>query len=250
MLEKNLPVVFTCRMEIILYEATFKTRSNSLSRTTIKRILKVAGYNLIVASVLIAVVCLGPLLSQEISYRIKPVIKPSLEKKPQNSKQSLSTQDIQQQLIIQEAQSYGVSADFSVVIPKINAKANIIPNVNPADEAQYKAALKKGVGHAAGTKFPGSNSPIFLFAHSANTPTDIVEYNAVFYLLKELEKEDKIIIFFTGQKFVYKVIEQFVTTADDIQWLTHQDNQEKLVLQTCWPPGTIQKRLIVVAKPV
>jgi LPXTG-site transpeptidase (sortase) family protein len=241
-------------METILYEASLKTKRNSrekaLHSNTIKRVLKVAGYNLIAASILIFIVSFGPLLSQEISYRIKPKPKPSSNIQHQsNNEQSLFAQENKRQQIIKEAQSYGVDTSFSIVIPKIDAKAKIIPNVDPANEAQYKAALKKGVGHAAGTKFPGENGPIFLFAHSANTQTDIIQYNAVFYLLKELEEKDQIIIFFTGQKYIYQVTEQFVTTADDIQWLTHQDNQEKLVLQTCWPPGTTQKRLIVVAKP-
>lgn len=243
-------LVLLSGMEIILYEAGQKSTTSSKTRPTktIKRVLKVAGYNLLAASVLIAAVSFGPLLSQEVSYRLKPKPEPA-QRQSQNKDSSLLARETQRQQTLKEAQSYGVNADFSIVIPKIGAKANIIPNVDPANEAQYKSALKKGVGHAAGTKFPGNNGPIFLFAHSANTPADIIQYNAVFYLLKELKKGDEIIVFFTGQKFVYRVIEQFVTTANDIQWLTHQDNQEKLVLQTCWPPGTIQKRLIVVAKP-
>jgi LPXTG-site transpeptidase (sortase) family protein len=245
-------------METILYEASSKTKRVPIRRalplSTIKRVLTIAGYNLLAASVLIATVSFGPLLSQEISYRLKPKPKPVVEtqqtQRQTNHGQSLFAKENERQQILKEAESYGVDTDFSIVIPKIDAKAKIIPNVDPANEAQYKSALKKGVGHAAGTKFPGSNGPIFLFAHSASTPTDIIQYNAVFYLLKELQEEDQIIVFFTGQKFVYQVIEQFVTTANDIQWLTHQDNQEKLVLQTCWPPGTTQKRLIVIAKPV
>ncbi|MGI5826546.1 MAG: sortase [Patescibacteria group bacterium] len=244
-------------METILYEASSKTKhiatKKALPSSTIKRVLKIAGYNLIAASVLIAAVSFGPLLSQEIAYRLKtkpqPVVETQQTQRQTNHSQSLFAKENERQQIVKEAEAYGVDTDFSIVIPKIEAKARVIPNVDPANESQYKAALKKGVGHAAGTKFPGNNGPIFLFAHSASTPTDIIQYNAVFYLLKELKEKDEIIVFFTGQKFVYQVIEQFVTTASDIQWLTHQDNQEKLVLQTCWPPGTTQKRLIVVAKP-
>jgi len=149
----------------------------------------------------------------------------------------------------EEAQKYGVETDFSIVIPKISAAAKVIPNVDPGNEEEYRSSLKAGVAHAKGSGFPGGNNTIYLFAHSTNTLTNVSLYNAVFYQLRDLEAGDKIIIFFTGQKFIYQVLNQQIVEAKDISWLT-DTGEEKLVLQTCWPPGISLKRLIVIARPV
>jgi len=155
-------------------------------------------------------------------------------------------------LAAEEAAKYGVETDFSIVIPKISATAKVVPNVDPTKEVEYRNALKSGVAHAKGSSFPGGTGTIYLFAHSTNTLVNVSVYNAVFYELKDLEPGDKVIIFFTGQKHIYQVLEQQIIEAKDISWLTDQSagNEEKLVLQTCWPPGTSLKRLIVIAKPV
>jgi len=42
---------------------------------------------------------------------------------------------------------------------------------------------------------------IFLFAHSTDAPWNIIRYNAVFYLLRELDAGDGIIVFFLGKRF-------------------------------------------------
>ncbi|HUW24163.1 MAG TPA: sortase [Patescibacteria group bacterium] len=243
-------------MEIILYDAQPLTEKTTptlrqplmvlwrQARSTSKRAFRLSGYILILLSFLISVVVAGPIVIQEVGYRLTQ--KPFASQKEGPSNPALKEQ---RQQAAEEARNYGVSPDFSIVIPKIDAKAKIIPNVNPADEREYKNALKEGVAHASGTKFPGHKGTIYLFAHSTNSPINIARYNAVFYLLKELRKEDEIIIFFAGQKYVYRVTERFVTAADDTKWLTNQEKEEQLVLQTCWPPGTSQKRLLVIAKP-
>lgn len=167
-------------------------------------------------------------------------------------KQKQQEEEEIRKLAAEEAAKYGVETDFSIVIPKISAATKVIPNVDPANEEEYRSALKSGVAHAKGSSFPGGNGTIYLFAHSTNTLANVAVYNAVFYELKALEPGDKVIIFFAGQKYTYQVLEQKIIEANDVSWLTDQsaENQSKLVLQTCWPPGTSLKRLIVVAKPV
>jgi sortase A len=43
---------------------------------------------------------------------------------------------------------------FSIVIPKSEAKAKILANIEAADEKIYLAALNKGIAHTLGTAFP------------------------------------------------------------------------------------------------
>lgn len=151
--------------------------------------------------------------------------------------------------IQKEAESFDVNSYFSLVIPKIDAASNIVANVDPADTLEYMEALKTGVAHARGTYFPGQGKHIFLFAHSTDSPVNIARYNAVFYLLRKLEEGDMIIVFFSDKKYEYIVESKEVVDATDISWLTDEGNSEKLLLQTCYPPGTTWKRLIVIAVP-
>ena len=137
--------------------------------------------------------------------------------------------------------------NFSIVVPKIAANARILSNVSAVDENVYLEALKGGVAHASGTAFPGEGGHIYLFAHSTDYLWNVGSYNAVFYLLYKLKKDDEINVFYNGQRYVYRVIGNRVVDPSDVGYLTRKTNTEFLTLQTCWPPGTTLKRLLVFA---
>jgi len=142
------------------------------------------------------------------------------------------------------------STDFGVIIPKIGGNEKVIPNVDPSNEKEYLQALTHGIAHAKGSAFPGMNGNTYLFAHSADVFWNAVRYNAAFYLLKELEKGDEIVVFFQGKRYNYYVYDKKTVEANDIKYITANVGAgETLVLQTCWPPGTTWKRLLVFAKP-
>lgn len=138
--------------------------------------------------------------------------------------------------------------NYSIVIPKIGANAKIIPNVNPADEKEYLDVLKRGVAQALGTAFPGEGGHMFLFAHSTDYFWNVGTYNAIFYLLYKLETGDEINLFYKGQRYVYKVTGKIEVDPSDVQYLTRKTDSEFLTLQTCWPPGTTLKRMLVFAE--
>lgn len=142
-----------------------------------------------------------------------------------------------------------IDPEFSIVIPKIAANARVIKNVNPADADDYLDKLQFGVAHAAGTYLPGQGGHVFLFAHSTDYVWNIGTYNAVFYLLYKLNVGDEVNIFHEGRRHVYLVTEKKVVEPTDVQYLTAKTESEFLTLQTCWPPGTTLKRLLVFAKP-
>jgi len=149
-----------------------------------------------------------------------------------------------------QAAELGLDPYFSIYIPKINAKAKIIPNVDAGNSTDYLKALSQGVAHAKGTYFPGQGKTIFLFSHSTDSPINIAKYNAVFYLLRKLTPGDTIIIYFSGVEHDYAVTDEFTTAANDTSWLKDNGMGERLILQTCDPPGTSWNRLLVIAKPV
>ncbi len=143
-----------------------------------------------------------------------------------------------------------IDTEFSIVIPKIGASARVIANVDPSDENKFLPALLEGVAHAQGSVFPGLSGNVYLFAHSADNFWNAGRYNAVFYLLKDLDKGDEIVIFYQGKRYNYFVTEQRIVDPEDVSFITQaQRGNEQLILQTCWPPGTTFKRLMVFARP-
>jgi len=207
------------------------------------------GAGLIALAVLTFSFSYGPVLKQEIYYKLGELGLP-VSNELIYSSDSIKSADAESILAVQkEAQGYGVTSYFSIVIPKIAAKANIIANVDVGKKDDYLEALKKGVAHAKGTFFPGQSGTIFLFSHSTDTPVNFARYNAVFYLLKKLENGDSILIFFADKKYEYEVVGKVTTTPTDTSWLVPKVGEEELVLMTCDPPGTTWRRLLVIAQP-
>ncbi len=259
-------------MEVILYDCNWKkviaqngtyVVPEVISLTKPKRhalstkLYKTIGINLLILAFGGILYITSPVLASTLDSALKSKFVPLQNKvtfneitKEEVKKEPPQTPVDLKAIYAEEAAKYGVPTDFSIVIPKINAMAKIISQVNPDNEKEYRAALMKGVAHSYGTGFPGTNSTIFLFAHSTNTLANVSKYNAVFYELKDLEPGDKIIVFFSGFKYTYTVTEKQTVGAKDTDWLTEDTGEERLVLSTCWPPGTTLKRLIVIAKPI
>ncbi len=186
----------------------------------------------------------GPILKVELNYRISQLVERGRGLKP----------DAGFAMLLNEAQVYAAEEvpdpNFSLIIPKIQAIARVVPNVNAEIESEYMEALKLGIAHARGTQFPGNTGNIYLFAHSTDNPLNVFRYNAVFFLLKEMEPGDEIKVYFAGVKHRYFVTEKKIIDANDLTYFTanNADGVEQLVLQTCWPPGTTIKRLVVLAR--
>jgi sortase A len=137
--------------------------------------------------------------------------------------------------------------DFSIVIPKIEASAPVVAAVDPYNEKEFLSALRNGVAHAKGTSYPGSEGNVYIFAHSTDAFYNVGRYNAVFYLIGKLEKGDEIDIYYKGQLYSYEVFDKKVVPPSAIEYLNKVKGEERLTLQTCYPPGTTINRLIVLA---
>ena len=142
------------------------------------------------------------------------------------------------------------NTDFSIIIPKIDAVAPIVDNVDPENQAEYLKALREGVAHAKGTAYPGGAGNVYLFAHSTDAFYNVGKYNAVFYLLGKLSKGDEVFIYYMGEKFRYLVDRVKVVGPNEIKYLAGNPAKNTLTLQTCYPPGTTLDRLIVIANEV
>ena len=68
-------------------------------------------------------------------------------------------------------------------------------------------------------------------------------------ITEQIYAGDKIVVFFAGKRHDYVVAETKITEPEDVYYLTLKTQDQILVLQTCYPPGTVWKRLLVIAKP-
>lgn len=140
-----------------------------------------------------------------------------------------------------------INRDFSLIIPKIGVNAAVIPAVNPADPGQYLEALKKGVAHASTSYFPNQKGTVYLFSHSTNYDWFVKNLNAVFYLLKNLDTNDLVIIYYKNRQYVYKITDKRVVEPTEVSYLVPHAGKPSLILQTCWPVGTTKQRLLIFA---
>lgn len=141
-----------------------------------------------------------------------------------------------------------VSTDYGIVIEKINANARVIAGIDPGNQREYVQALSQGVAEARGSTRPGEKGNLFIFSHSADAPWNIVRYNAIFYLLRELESGDRVVIFYQGKRFDYVVFDKSIVDPQEVSFLTNRYDEPVLTLQTCDPPGTLARRLVVRAR--
>ncbi len=138
--------------------------------------------------------------------------------------------------------------DFKLIIPKLDLNVDVKPSVDILNLKTWQQALKQGVAHAQGSSFPNQPGTTYIFGHSTDYPWNIQLYNALFYSLNDLNFNDQIFISYQKEPYAYRVYNKQIIKASDLSFLN--SDQDRLVLQTCWPPGTTLKRLVIEARLV
>ena len=193
-----------------------------------EKVLKIIGLILIVGGLLLVGLIYSPVIREEANYRLSSV-KTSFQKN--------------QEII-------PIDRNFGLVIPKIDVNVKVFPNIDATKPKEYLPLLAQGVAHAKGSLLPGQEGNVFIFAHSTDTPLNASRYNAVFYLINKLEKDDEVFVYYQQQKYVYKVMEKKIVSPEKLEGYLKTLKGKTLTLQTCYPPGTTLKRLIVTARLV
>jgi len=204
-----------------------KTSLNIFSNKT----LKIIGSLLIALGIILLFLIYFPLLKQEIIYQGQQVLK--------NKNQQETSKEI-----------IPVDNNFGLVIPKIEVNAKVFANVDAQNPKEYLPILVKGVAQAKGSFLPGQEGNVFIFAHSSDNVFNAARYNAVFYLLNKMEKDDEIFIYYQQQKFSYQVLGKKILNPGEMNGFLKTLKGKTLVLQTCFPPGTTLKRLLLIAKEI
>lgn len=211
-----------------------KKKSSKFDAKKTAEVLAVVGNSLILFSLIFLYLTFAPVFKEEVVYRKNQLleIKFRAETDKPGMKESLVVPN----------------RDFSLVIPKIYAVAPVFKNIDAGNQNIFLPVLKKGVAHALGTSLPGGGGNVYIFAHSTDAFYNVGRYNAVFYLIGKLKKGDEVLIYYQGDKYRYVVTEKKVVEPSAGRYLGRLEESETLTLQTCYPPGTTLKRLVVVAR--
>ncbi len=142
------------------------------------------------------------------------------------------------------------STDFGIVIEKLGVNAPIVADVDTSSHEAYMEAMRHGVAHAKDTAKPDQIGNVYLFAHSTLNFWEYGPYAAVFTTLHQLVPGDRIVIFYQGKRYDYLVDEKEIVPGFDTTPLGRASSRRILTLQTCDPPGTTWRRLIIIAELV
>jgi len=141
-----------------------------------------------------------------------------------------------------------VNKEFSIVISRLGINAPVVKDVSVINSHDYKEALKKGVAHSLTSNYPSTEpGNVYLFAHASVNLWDLGKYATVFNLLRKVELNETIHIFYEGDEYVYRVVNKEVYPGWNVYPLSRSVIEPVLTLQTCDPPGTTLNRMVVTA---
>lgn len=107
-------------------------------------------------------------------------------------------------------------------LPKIESELAIVEGTDPGE-------LAKGVGHYKGSFYPGQGGQIVLSGHR----------DTVFKRVGELDLGDELVMKMPYGETSYKIVKTKIVDAGDTSIITLQDQEEELILTTCYPFGYI-----------
>lgn len=142
-------------------------------------------------------------------------------------------------------------SEFSINVPAINLQKEITANVDPTDKDEYLSVIEETIAHGLYTALP--NSPggnTYLFAHSKNSSNGETPDGGWFTRIDELKTGDTITITYKGEKYLYAVVTSEIVDPEETDVYTPESpfgERRSLTLQTCYPRGTTEKRIIVTA---
>lgn len=139
---------------------------------------------------------------------------------------------------------------FAIEIPKIALFKDIETHVDPTNPQVYLPVIDEKVAHGLTTSLPGqTGGNTYLFAHSKEHYEASTPDKGWFTRIDELGIGDVIFLHYNGRIFKYTVKEAFIVdpSAVEVYTSTSPYSTYSLTLQTCYPRGTTEKRLIVRA---
>lgn len=136
--------------------------------------------------------------------------------------------------------------DEVLLIPRLSISAPIIP-IESRNNDDVMEGLKKGVVRYGQTVNPGEKGNSFIIGHSSDYPWKEGNYKQIFANLDKLGTGDSVVAQHNGKKFNFVVTGKKIVEPNDMSTL-EQTAEPTMTLMTCWPPGTTDKRLVVILR--
>ena len=127
----------------------------------------------------------------------------------------------------------------AISVPAVGIRAAIEANVNAS-------SLAAGAGHYPGTGWPGQGRTIGLAGHDV-TFVPGAEGGHVFHRLIAAKVGERVYIRWHGRLFVYRITGRKVVPPTTVGVL-RDVGYERLVMTTCYPPGSAAFRLVTFAR--
>ena len=133
-----------------------------------------------------------------------------------------------------------------IEIPKISIS---VPLVFPreSEKTNLERFLDKGAILFPESSLPGSAGETIVLGHSAPPGWPKIKHDWIFTRISELNKGDKIIIYYNHRKYGYTVFDKFILDKGQKVPNSLKNSQNALVLLSCWPPGKNYKRMAIRA---
>jgi sortase A len=159
-----------------------------------------------------------------------------------------------QNIVVDPSTDIAVGPEPKLIIPKINVDVPVVYGIGADDKSQL-AAMEHGVAHWPGGDWaksvPGQAGNTVIAGHSSNDLFEAGDYKFIFSQLERLEKGDTIYANYEGKRYTYTVTKKdIILPVGQWQDIIKPTDKPMLVLVTCWPLGTAQKRMLVSAEQV
>ncbi len=135
--------------------------------------------------------------------------------------------------------------EHRISIPAIRLELPIV-TAKTTEEDELLAALNEGPVLYPGNSVFGLPGNSVMMAHSTGEPWK-GKYRFAFMNIDKLAPGDDILVDFGARRFTYKVTGKRIVTPAETTDLHEKTDSSRLVLVTCWPLWTAEKRLLVEA---
>ena len=152
--------------------------------------------------------------------------------------------------VILEDQGEYYDKENSVEISKIEVLAPLVFSQS-AEQIDLQKALDTGVVLFPDSVLRGESGQTIILGHSAPAGWPKIKYDWVFSRLNELVEGEEVIVYFNNRKYVYIVSRKvFLERGEELSQDGLTNNENMVVLISCWPPGKDLRRIAVEAKEV
>lgn len=148
--------------------------------------------------------------------------------------------------------STSVSDENKLMIPKLNVDVPVHFGISN-DTATVNQAMMNGVAHfmvPGANAFPGQVGNVVITGHSAGDIYSSNQYKFIFSGLERLVEGDLIYIDYNKVRYAYKMTGSKTVDPNDVESLVYTGDKPILTLITCWPLGTSQYRLEIIAEQI